>query len=100
MWHYGVTQSQHCNNASNYNDDNVIHASMWFDILSGLGFRGKIHDIWERNMTTRSEISIWEHIFPKVSSYKWRSDIKEVDILKFRVYIDYPNQCVLLFTIM
>jgi hypothetical protein len=54
MWHYGVTQSQHCNNDNN--DDNVIRASVWFDFLGGLGFIAKTHDIWKGNVTTRSEI--------------------------------------------
>ena len=49
-------------------------------------FNIKIHDIWEGNVTLRSEIN-QEHPFPRVWGYKRRSDIKEVDIIKFRVYI-------------
>ena len=30
MRHFGITQGQHCNN-----DDNVIHASVWFGFFGG-----------------------------------------------------------------
>jgi hypothetical protein len=36
MGHYGTTQSQRCNNDNNYNDDNVMRVSMWFEIFGGL----------------------------------------------------------------
>ena len=29
MRYYGVSQSQECNNDNNYNDDNVMRASVW-----------------------------------------------------------------------
>ena len=45
---YGITQRQHCNN------DNVMHASMWFEFFGGLLYV-KTCDIWEENMITRSE---------------------------------------------
>jgi hypothetical protein len=32
MWHYGITQSQHCNNEK---DDNVMHVSAWFEYFDG-----------------------------------------------------------------
>lgn len=40
-------------------------------------------DIWARHVTTRSEI---RSSFPRVSWYERRSDIKEVVIIKFRIY--------------
>ena len=33
MWHYGITQSQHCNNHNNHNDDIAIHASVGFEFF-------------------------------------------------------------------
>ena len=33
---YGTTQSQHCNNDNEYNDDNVMRASGWFEFFGGL----------------------------------------------------------------
>ena len=36
MGHYGITQSQHCNNDNNYNDDNVMSASVWFEFFGGV----------------------------------------------------------------
>ena len=33
----------------------------------------------------------WEHPFPRVSQYKRRCDIKEVDITEFRVYRCAPG---------
>ena len=29
-------QSQHCNNDNKDNDDNVMHASIWFEFCGGL----------------------------------------------------------------
>ena len=40
-------------------------------------------DIWEESVTTKSE-TLTENI-PRVLVYKRRSDIKEVDIMEFRV---------------
>ena len=54
--HYGMTQSQHCNNDNNHNDDNVMHASLWFVFLDRLLQCQKPHDIWEGNMTIGREI--------------------------------------------
>ena len=45
-----MTQSQHCNNDNNYNDDNAMCVSMWFTLMS----KPMIYE--EENMTTRSEI--------------------------------------------
>ena len=36
MWQYEITQSQRCHDDNNYNDDNVMRASVWFKFLSGL----------------------------------------------------------------
>ena len=36
MWHYRITQSQHCNNDSCYNDDTMMHVSVWFEFFGGL----------------------------------------------------------------
>jgi hypothetical protein len=33
LWH---TQSQRCNNDNEYNDDNVMRASLWFEYFGGL----------------------------------------------------------------
>jgi hypothetical protein len=45
-----------------------------------------ICDIRERNVTIKSEID-YKHLFPRVSGYKRVSDIMEVDIMEFRVYM-------------
>ena len=54
----GITQSQHDNND---NDDNVMHASMWFEFCLVDYFNVKTHDMWEGNVITWREIST-EHI--------------------------------------
>ena len=33
MWHYGMTQSQHCNSDS---EADVVRASKWFEVFGGL----------------------------------------------------------------
>ena len=32
MWHYEITQSQHCNDDNFYDDDNMMCVSVWFEI--------------------------------------------------------------------
>ena len=88
MWHYGVTQSQHCNNDNNYNESNdkAMHVNIWFEFFGVLLYRqnppwymGWKHDNKEQNLS-------WEHPFPRVSRYKRRRDInEEVDITELRV---------------
>ena len=83
MWHYGVTQSQHCND---FNDDNMMRQSMWFEFFDGLvscqipWYMGRTRDNKEWNSNK-------EHQFPWILGYKRRGDIKEVDITEFRVYL-------------
>ena len=36
VWHYGMTQSQHCDNDNIYNDDDVMRANVWFETFGGL----------------------------------------------------------------
>ena len=36
MWHYGIIQSQHYNYDNNYNDDNALYVSMWFELFDDL----------------------------------------------------------------
>jgi hypothetical protein len=70
MWHFGMTQSQHC---SNDNDDNTMCVSMhvlW--ILWQVILMSKNCDKGERNVS-------WAHPFPRVSRYTRGSDIKEDD---------------------
>ena len=31
-----ITQNQHCNNDNDYNDDNVMRPSRWFELFGGL----------------------------------------------------------------
>ena len=52
VWHYGITQSQHC---INDNNENMMHASLRFEFF-GDCFNAKTHDIWEENVTTRRRI--------------------------------------------
>ena len=47
--HYGITQSQYCNND---NHDNVMCGNVWFESLVDY-FNVKTCDIWEENVTTR-----------------------------------------------
>ena len=77
MWHFEIKQIEHCNDDNNYNHDNVIHVSVWFDFVGGL-INVKIRDIWGRDID-------WGHPFPRALGYKRRSDINEVDIMKFVV---------------
>ena len=51
MWHYGITQNLSWNNDNYYNDDNVILDS-WM-----VNFNVKNHDIWEENVTIKSDVS-------------------------------------------
>ena len=53
MWRCGMTQSQHRNNDNNCNDNNVMCASVWFALF---GVYSRNYDIWEGNMTIRSEV--------------------------------------------
>ena len=55
MWYYEVTQSQHYNNDTNYNDVNVMHAIVWFKIFGGY-FHVNTHDVWRGKHVTRSQI--------------------------------------------
>jgi hypothetical protein len=55
MWHYGIAQNQYCNNDNNYNDVNLMHVSLWFELFGGY-FNVKTHDIREGNMVTQSDI--------------------------------------------
>jgi hypothetical protein len=41
MRHFGITQNQHCNNDNNYNDDDVMCASVWFGFCNGLCYMSK-----------------------------------------------------------
>ena len=50
-------QRQYCNIDNNCNDDNIMHASMWFKIFGGY-FNVKPRDKWEGNVPIRSETSI------------------------------------------
>ena len=86
MWQYGITQSQHCSIDNYYNDDNVMHASAWFEFFGGLVLISKPM-IYMRERDKKEWDLNWEHPFPRVSRYKTRSDIKEVDITEFKVYI-------------
>ena len=61
MWHYRTTQSQRCSNDNNYNDDIVMHPSLWFELFFSffsvffLCFSN--HAMYAKgNMTIRSEI--------------------------------------------
>ena len=62
-----------------------MRVSVWFDFFDGLlqcqntWYMGGKRDNEEWDLS-------WEHPFPKVSGYKRRNDIKEVDITEFRVY--------------
>ena len=79
-WH----KVQHCNNDNNYNDDNMMRATVWFEFFVGvfscqnLGYMREEHDdkLWDLNC---------EHLFPRALGHKRRSDMKEVDIMEFRV---------------
>ena len=46
---------------------------------------GKTREIWEGSVIIRSEIQTEKHLFPRVSGYKRRRDVKEVDNTWFRV---------------
>ena len=72
MWHYGISYSEHCNKDNNYNDDNVIHVSVWFESF-GVVFEcqnpwyvGRKHDNkeWASNWgpvyTMDHEVIPWE----------------------------------------
>ena len=80
-----MAQSQHYNNDNVYNDNNVMRVSVWFHFFDGLlqwqnpWYMGGKRDNEEWHLN-------WEHPFPKVSRYKRRSDIKEVDITEFGVH--------------
>ena len=36
MWHYEITQTQHCNNDNIDNDDSILCANVWFEFFGGL----------------------------------------------------------------
>jgi hypothetical protein len=59
-------------------------ASVWFKSF-GTYFDVKAHEMWEGNVTIRSEIQIENICLWGFKIYKRRSDIKEFDITKFRV---------------
>ena len=52
-----MTQSHRCSDDSNYNDENVTRASVWFDYLV-VYFNVETCDMWEINVTMRSETKI------------------------------------------
>ena len=55
MWHYGITQSQRCNNDNVYNYNNLMHARVrFFDEFFDDFFNVKTHDIWEINVTMKN----------------------------------------------
>ena len=85
MRHYGITQSQHCNNDNIHNDDNVIRASVWCDFLGGL-FNVKNHDIWEGKYGNKEWDLNYGHPFPRILGYKRRDGIKKIDNTEFKVY--------------
>ena len=63
VWHHGTTQSQHPNNDNNYNDDNVMCASVWFEYFGGLlkskpMIYGK--EMWQRRKLKLST-SVWRY---------------------------------------
>ena len=43
------------NNDNDYNDDNMMRANVWFEFFDDF-FSCQSYDIWEGNVTTRSEI--------------------------------------------
>ena len=52
MWQYVIAQSRLCNNHSNQYGVDMMHASVWFEVMDGFFYCQK-HDIWEGNVTTR-----------------------------------------------
>jgi hypothetical protein len=52
VWHYEITQSQHCNNDNN---DNMMHAGLWFEFFGDYS-NAKTHGIWKENVRTRRRI--------------------------------------------
>ena len=50
MWCYGITQSEYCNNDNNYNDDNVLRGSVWFEFFGGLFLMSKPMMMYGREM--------------------------------------------------
>ena len=75
MRHYGIKQSQHCNND---NKDNGMHASVWFEFFDGL-LNVKAHDIWEGNVTTRREM--------------WTEHIRSLEFRDVREGEEFPCKC-------
>jgi len=60
-----------------------MRVSLWFENFGGFFFLNvKTYDIWEGILIIRSE----KHLFPRVSGYKRRSDVKEDDSMS--VYIN------------
>ena len=76
MWHYGITQSGHCNSINNDNDDNLMLGSLWIKIFGGFSYV-KIYDKWEEKCDNKEGDLNWAHPFPRVLEYYKGSDIKE-----------------------
>ena len=62
-----------------------MHVSVWFEFFSGLFL---CQTLWY--MGGKCDNKDWdlncEHPFSKVSGYKRRSDVKEFDIMEFRLH--------------
>ena len=82
MWHYGLTQSQHCKN-----DDIVIMVTMWYGQVGGLNPLVSKPMIYGGKCDNKERDLKLEDPFPRVLGYKKRIDIKEVGITEFRVYM-------------
>ena len=58
-----------------------MHANVWFEFVGGLLWCQNLRYMGGKRDNKEWGLN-WEHLFPSVSGYKRRSDIKDIDIME------------------
>ena len=84
MWHYGISQSQHCNNDD---DDNVTCVSMWLEFTLWVSLMSRYMWYMRRKCGNKEGDPNWTHMLLRALRYKGERvcDITEDDFTEVRV---------------